>query len=287
MTEAEGGSRDPRRPAAAADSRPGRLPVHDRAAAGVAAGLAGGGDQGAGDRRSALFHRRPARSPATTIPTPASLYRAGTVGMIMRMRKLSDGGLKVLVQGLCRARIQRFIVRAALLPRAPRAHRGRAARPRSVSVEALLRSVRQNVDKLSALGKTIQPELAMVVQSVDDPGRMADLVASNLTLKVPEAQALLELDEPVERLTRVNQTLEKEIGILEVQSQIQSSARRRCRRPSATTSCASSCGRSERAGRRRRPRRGDRGAARRRSSAPGCPTRRAPRPTSSCGGWSR
>jgi ATP-dependent Lon protease len=65
----------------------------------------------------------------------------------------------------------------------------------------------------------------MVVQSVDDPGRMADLVASNLTLKVSEAQELLELDEPVGRLTRVNETLEKEIGILEVQSQIQNRAR--------------------------------------------------------------
>ena len=54
---------------------------------------------------------------------------------------------------------------------------------------------------------------------------MADLVASNLTLKVPEAQELLELDEPVQRLDQVNQTLEKEIGILEVQSQIQNRAR--------------------------------------------------------------
>ncbi len=85
--------------------------------------------------------------------------------------------------------------------------------------------MRGNIDKLSGLGKTVQPELSMVVQSVDDPGRMADLVASHLTLKVPEAQELLELDESVQRLTRVNQTLEKEIGILEVQSQIQNRAR--------------------------------------------------------------
>ena len=54
---------------------------------------------------------------------------------------------------------------------------------RSVGQEALLRSVRVNIDKLTNLGKSVQPELSMVVQSVDDPGRMADLVASNLTLK--------------------------------------------------------------------------------------------------------
>jgi len=164
------------------------------------------------------------RDPSADDPTPQQFYRAGTIGMIMRMRKLSEGGLKVLVQGLCRARIQRFVSDSPC-------YRVRMERTddrvlgRTLNVEALLRSVRQNIDKLSGLGKSIQPELSMVVQSVDDPGRMADLVASNLTLKVPEAQELLELDEPVTRLTRINQTLEKEIGILEVQSQIQNRAR--------------------------------------------------------------
>jgi ATP-dependent Lon protease len=164
------------------------------------------------------------RMPGEDDPGPNGFYRTGTIGMIMRMRKLSEGGLKVLVQGLCRARIQKFVsdspcYRVRIERTADR------ALVRSVSLEALLRSVRQNIDKLSGLGKTIQPELSMVVQSVDDPGRMADLVSSNLTLKVTEAQELLELEEPVQRLTRVNQTLEKEIGILEVQSQIQSKAR--------------------------------------------------------------
>src|SRR3954453_10886186 len=150
-------------------------------------------------------------------PGPRGFYRTGTIGMIMRMRKLSEGGLKVLVQGLCRARIQRFVSDSPC-------YRVRLERTedkvlgRSLNVEALLRSVRQNIDKLSGLGKTIQPELSMGVQSVDDPGRMADLVASTLPPKVPDAQELRELDEPVRRLTSVNQTLEKEIGILEGQS---------------------------------------------------------------------
>jgi ATP-dependent Lon protease len=164
------------------------------------------------------------RDPADDEPTAQGFYRAGTIGMIMRMRKLSEGGLKVLVQGLCRARIAKFVGESPC-------YRVRLDRTddkppaRSLGIEALLRSVRGNIDKLSGLGKTIQPELSMVVQNVDDPGRMADLVASHLTLKVPEAQELLELDDSVQRLTRVNQTLEKEIGILEVQSQIQNRAR--------------------------------------------------------------
>jgi ATP-dependent Lon protease len=157
-------------------------------------------------------------------PSPSTLYRVGTIGMIMRMRKLSEGGLKILVQGLCRARIQRFVAESPC-------HRVRFDRlddaqpARSVGLEAMLRSVRMNIDKLTGLGKSMQPELGMVVQSVDDPGRMADLVASNLTLKVSEAQELLELENPTERLARVNQGLEKEIGILEVQSQIQNRAK--------------------------------------------------------------
>ena len=116
----------------------------------------------------------------------------------------------------------------------------------------------------------------MVVQSVEDPGRMADLVASNLTLKVPEAQELLELDDPIERLTRVNQTLEKEIGILEVQSQIQTRAKEEMSKTQRDYFLREQLRQiQQRARRRRRPRRGDRGAARARSRRRACPTRRA------------
>ncbi len=157
-------------------------------------------------------------------PSPSSLYRVGTVGVIMRMRRLSDGGLKILVQGLCRARIERFLAEQP-------SYRVRldvyedAAKGPSVELEALNRSVRQNVERIAELGRTLQPELAMVLQNVEDAGRMADLVASNLTLKLPEAQALLETDDSVERLSKVNQALENEIGILEVQNRIQSRAK--------------------------------------------------------------
>ncbi|HEY5281684.1 MAG TPA: endopeptidase La [Polyangia bacterium] len=157
-------------------------------------------------------------------PKPTSLYRTGTVGIIMRMRKLSDGGIKILVQGLCRARIQRFLtdvpnykVRLDVLEEAPISP--------TVEVEALVRAVKQNVERVAELGRTVQPELALVLQNVDEPGRMSDLVASNLTLKLADAQAILETEDPVARLTKVNQSLENEIGILEMQNRIQSRAK--------------------------------------------------------------
>ena len=129
----------------------------------------------------------------------------------------------------------------------------------------------------------------MVVQSVDDPGRMADLVASNLTLKVPEAQELLELDEPVaapdarqpdagegDRHPR-GAVADPEPRASEEMSKTQRDyyLREQLRQI------------KQRARRRRRARRGDGGAARQGRRAPGCPTRRASRPTSRCGASSR
>jgi len=164
------------------------------------------------------------KNPGDDDPEAHALYRVGTVGMIMRMRKLSEGGLKVLVQGLCRARFTRVLsekpfmkVRVERLDDSPA--------DKSVAVDPILRAVRLNIDKLSTLGKSLQPELAMMVQGVDEPGRMADLIAANLTMKVPEAQALLESDPPVERLKKVNEALNREIGQLEIQSHIQSRAK--------------------------------------------------------------
>src|SRR5664279_24213 len=157
-------------------------------------------------------------------PKAGSLYRTGTVGIVMRMRKLSDGGIKILVQGICRARIQRFLadvpsykVRLDVIEE-PQTQT-------SVEVEALVRTVKQNVERVAELGRTVQPELALVLQNVDEPGRMSDLVASNLTLQLEDAQSILETEDPVARLGRVNQCLENEIGILEMQNRIQSRAK--------------------------------------------------------------
>ncbi|MCG5053540.1 MAG: endopeptidase La [Myxococcales bacterium] len=157
-------------------------------------------------------------------PNPAALYRTGTVGVIMRMRRLSDDSLKILVQGLSRARIQRFLVEQPFF-QVRLDHYEDLSGTRSVEVEAVTRSVRTNVERIAELGKTLQPELAMVLQNVEEPGRMADLVASNLTLKLPEAQALLENEDSGSRLIKVNELLEREIGILEVQNRIQNRAK--------------------------------------------------------------
>ena len=194
----------------------------------------------------------------------------------------------MLVQGLCRARIQRFVSDSPCYRVRIERTEDQACSAASLNVEALLRSVRQNIDKLSGLGKTIQPELSMVVQSVDDPGRMADLVASNLTLKVPGGAGAAGAGRagaaPDARQPDAGEGDRHPGGAV---ADPEPRARGDVEDPARLLPARAAAADQERAGRRRRPRRGDGGAARRRSAAPGCPTRRASRPRSRCGASTR
>jgi ATP-dependent Lon protease len=157
------------------------------------------------------------------------IHRVGTIGMIMRMRKLSDGRIKILVQGLMRAQVRDlvserpcFVVRAERLSDAEPAAQDRAG---EAELEALLRSVKDDLQKYADGGKALSPELIAILGSVEEPGRLADLVASNLAMKVAVGQPLLEELRPLERLRVVSRFLRKEVEILEVQATIQTRAK--------------------------------------------------------------
>jgi ATP-dependent Lon protease len=157
-------------------------------------------------------------------PTPDKIYTVGTVAMIMRMLKLPDGRVKILVQGLVKARIAEFVdykpfhtVRIERLVEPPVVD--------SLETEALMRTVREQLTKIAELGKQISPEVMVILENITDPGSMADLIASNLGLKLAEAQMLLEIEDPVKRLTKVNDLLAREHEMLSVQAQIQNAAR--------------------------------------------------------------
>jgi ATP-dependent Lon protease len=166
------------------------------------------------------------REGAEDDPTPETINATGTVGMIMRMRKLSDGRIKILVQGLVKARIKRYLRQdGSFSVEIDRRPDEEVPARLEIETEALLRSVKANLETYAQGGKLISPELLLIMSGVDAPGRLADLVASNLGLKVPEAQALLELDDPVARLRRVADHLQKEVDLLEVQARIQSRAK--------------------------------------------------------------
>jgi len=157
-------------------------------------------------------------------PTPDKIYNVGTVAMIMRMLKLPDGRVKILVQGLVKARIAEFVeFKPFHTVRIERLVEPSALD--TLETEALMRTVREQLTKISELGKQISPEVMVILENISDPGSMADLIASNLGLKLSEAQMLLEIEDPVRRLTKVNDLLAREHEMLSVQAQIQNAAR--------------------------------------------------------------
>src|SRR6266852_1617934 len=145
-------------------------------------------------------------------PGEEDLYRVGTVAIIMRMLKLPDGRIRILVQGLSRARIDYFIQTAPFF------------KAKITRIEELVRAVKQNLDRAVSLGKNISPEVMVIAANLDDPARLTDLAASNLDLKLEEAQQILETIDPVERLKRVNELLTREINLLTMQQEISSAA---------------------------------------------------------------
>src|SRR5207248_10412226 len=97
--------------------------------------------------------------------------------------------------------------------------------PDSPELEAIIRNVKSSLEKMISLGKNISPDLVAIASNLDDPGRLADLVASNLDLKVDKAQQVLELLDPIDRLRRVHELMAKETEVLEIQNDINTQAR--------------------------------------------------------------
>jgi ATP-dependent Lon protease len=158
-------------------------------------------------------------------PGQDDLYDTGTVAIIMRMLKLPDGRIRILIQGLSRTRVDHVDpsgdhVRAQTTP-IPEPLVDEA----SLEVEALIRNVRGSMERAVSLGKNISPEVLAIIANLDDAGRLADLAASNLELKVEDAQSVLGIADPVSRLHRVNELLSKEIDVLTVQQEINTQAR--------------------------------------------------------------
>lgn len=158
-------------------------------------------------------------------PSPDEIYELGTVAMIMRMRKLPDGRIKILVQGLTKARITDFTQENPYYMCKLAKVSDVAVEDSNVAVMALMRNIREQLEKVINLGKVLSPDILMILEDIKDPGRLADLVASNLNLHVAEAQMILEILDPVERLHRINDILSRELEIIAMQSRIKNVAK--------------------------------------------------------------
>jgi len=158
-------------------------------------------------------------------PKAEDLRDFGTVSVIMRMLKLPDGRVRILVQGFSRAKVESFddskpYITAKVQPKTEL--QVTAASP---ELEAVIRNVKSSLEKMVSLGKNLSSDLVAIATNLDDPGRLSDLVASNLDLKVDKAQEVLELMDPVDRLRRVHELMAKEIEVLEIQNDINTQAR--------------------------------------------------------------
>jgi ATP-dependent Lon protease len=165
------------------------------------------------------------RDAAVDNPGEADLFEIGTAAVIMRMLKLPDGRIRILVQGLSRARVQHISqVEPYLQAKIERIDEPQPAAP-SMEVEALVRSVKESMDRAVTLGKGISAEVMVIAANLEDAGRLADLCASNLELKLAEAETILETIDPIERLRKVSDLLVREIQVLTMQQEISSQAR--------------------------------------------------------------
>jgi len=158
-------------------------------------------------------------------PGKDGLYRVGVVAVVMRALQLPDGRLKILAQAIMKAKILSFVqekpfitVKLKPLPEIP-------PKGTSVELEALIRNVREQAEKLFGLKGVLNPELSGILNEIDDPGRLADMIASNMRFGLADAQRLLELVDPLERLKVLNDLLSRELEISFVQAKIQSEAK--------------------------------------------------------------
>jgi ATP-dependent Lon protease len=165
------------------------------------------------------------RDPTTEEPTPEDLYTIGTICQIMRQLRLPDGRLKLLIQGLTKAQVKEYTQDSPFLKARIEVLEDLSVPETSVEIEALIRNVREQSEKILSLKGLDYDDIIAILTSIDDPGQLADIIASNLRFKVSEAQTILETLDPVARLRKVNALLSKELQVSTVQAQIQSEAR--------------------------------------------------------------
>jgi ATP-dependent Lon protease len=158
-------------------------------------------------------------------PSPDDIHTIGTAGIIMRMLKLPDERIKILVQGIAKGKIVKYIQTDPYF--SVRIDRLADAKPAATALEAeaVMRTVKEQIERLVSLGKALIPDVMVVIENLEEPGRLADMVASNLGLKVDVTQTVLEVLDPIQRLRRVSDILAKEIEVLSMQQKIQAQAK--------------------------------------------------------------
>ncbi|MBI5587757.1 MAG: endopeptidase La [Deltaproteobacteria bacterium] len=160
----------------------------------------------------------------TEEPGPDDIYEVGTLGTILQLLRLPDGTVKVLVEGKRRARIREFVSEDECFMVS--IEEVEEVIDETVETEALVRSVVKSFETYVKYNKRVPPEMIMSVSSIEDPSRLADTIASHLTVKLDDKQSLLTIPSPTKRLERLYSIMESEIEILEVEQKIRQRVKR-------------------------------------------------------------
>ncbi len=154
-------------------------------------------------------------------PTTDDIYRVGTLGTVLQLLRLPDGTVKVLIEGLERVRIDKFVkndefleANATILPEVEKGS--------DVELEALVRAVLSQFEEYVKLSKKIPPEVLVAVNQIEDYSKLADTIASHLTLKIADKQALLEGETLNSRFEKILGFMESEVTLMEVENKIKS-----------------------------------------------------------------
>ena len=151
-------------------------------------------------------------------PKPTDVYAIGTVSNILQLLRLPDGTIKVLVEGVHRARIEQFVElgayqAASVEPLEPEPLSARES-------EILIRSLLNQFDQYVKLNKKVPPEIVSSLTSIDEPSRLADTIAAHLSIKLNDKQKILEIVEIRERLEHLITLMETEIDLLQVEKKL-------------------------------------------------------------------
>ncbi len=155
----------------------------------------------------------------TDLPTPEDFYHIGTIGKIKQMLKLPGDSIRVLVEGVCRGSIEEMVLEVPYFRcKVKRIEDDEVTE--DAEAEALMRTILSNFDEYIDINQNLAPEIFATVVTIESPGRMADMIASHMEIKLEDKQAILETLDPKERLEKLNEFLIKEIEILNIEQDI-------------------------------------------------------------------
>jgi ATP-dependent Lon protease len=153
-------------------------------------------------------------------PGAKDLYVSGTVALIVRMLKLPDGRMRVLVQGISRVKVKAIRDDGKIIVSDIKVIEDKEPKRLTIKDKALIKNVREKFEQTGRLGKQIPNEIFVIVENIDEPGKLADIIASNLDLKISDSEKILSEEKSMKRLAKVYDFLTYELEMLNIQNQI-------------------------------------------------------------------